>query len=72
LIGFTPIDEQAGIISQEAYKILKRFFIGVEFGVVAAAIQRNVDCEDYLSHLIPFKFLSVTRHYLLPADGADF
>jgi hypothetical protein len=22
------------------------------FGVVAAAIQGNVDCEDYISHLI--------------------
>jgi len=32
--------------------LLKRFFIGIEFGMVAAAIQGDVDCEDYISHLI--------------------
>jgi hypothetical protein len=37
-------------------KILKRFFIGIEFGMVAAAIQGRVDCEDYISHLIAFCF----------------
>jgi hypothetical protein len=26
------------------------FFITNHFGVVAAAIQGNVDCEDYISH----------------------
>jgi hypothetical protein len=28
------------------------FVISNLFGVVAAAIQGNVDCEDYISHLI--------------------
>jgi len=32
------------------------FFIGNHFGVVAAAIQGDVDCEDYISHLITFGF----------------
>jgi hypothetical protein len=53
LIGFTPIDEQVNI-SQEVRKIPKRVFIGIEFGVVAAAIQGDVDCVDYISHLISF------------------
>jgi hypothetical protein len=30
----------------------KHFFIGNRFGVVAAAIQGSVDCEDYISHWI--------------------
>ena len=33
-------------------KYSSSFFIGNCFGVVAAAIQGNVDCEDYISHLI--------------------
>jgi hypothetical protein len=55
LIGFTPLDEKAGFILQEVYKILKRFFIRFEFGMVAAAIHGKVDCVDYISHLNPFK-----------------
>ena len=49
LIGFTPIDEQVNI-SQEVRKIPKRVFIGIEFGMVAAAIYGDVDCVDYISH----------------------
>jgi hypothetical protein len=47
LIGFTPIDEQVKI-SQEVRVMFKYFVIvrGIEFGMVDAAIQRNVDCED--------------------------
>ncbi len=51
LIGFTPKDEQVNL-SQKLRKIFMCFFIGIEFGVVAAAIQGNVDCVDYISHLI--------------------
>jgi hypothetical protein len=32
--------------------MLKQFFIGNHFGVVATAIQGNVDGEDQLSHRI--------------------
>jgi hypothetical protein len=52
LIGFTPIDEQVKI-SQEVRVMFKYFVIvigGIEFGMVAAAIQRKVDCVDYISH----------------------
>jgi hypothetical protein len=51
LIGFTPIDEQVKI-SQEVRVMFKYFFIGIEFGMVAAAIQGKVDCVGYISHLI--------------------
>jgi hypothetical protein len=47
LIGFTPIDEQVSI-SDELRTVVKCFFIGIEFGVVAAAIQGKVDGEDYV------------------------
>jgi hypothetical protein len=33
-------------------------------GVVHAAIQGNVDCEDYISHLIVPAFISLTSAYL--------
>jgi len=49
LIGFTPKDLQVNL-SREVRKIFKGFFIGKLFGVVAAAIQGNVDCEDHISH----------------------
>jgi hypothetical protein len=39
-------------LSREVRKILKRFVIGIEFGMVAAAIQGNVDGEDQFSHRI--------------------
>ena len=47
LIGFTPIDEQVKI-SQEVREMFKYFVIGrgIEFGMVAAAIQGKVDCVD--------------------------
>jgi hypothetical protein len=51
LIGFTPKDEQVNI-SHEVRKVFMRFVIGNLFGVVAAAIHGDVDCEDYISHLI--------------------
>jgi len=48
---FTPIDEQVKI-SQEVRVMFKYFVIiwGIEFGMVAAAIQTKVDCVDYISH----------------------
>ncbi len=51
LIGFTPIDQQVKI-SQEVRVMFKYFVIvgGIEFGMVAAAIQGKVDCVDYISH----------------------
>ena len=49
LIGFTPKDEQVNI-SHEVRKISMCFVIGIEFGMVAAAIQAKVDCVDYISH----------------------
>jgi hypothetical protein len=45
LVGDTPKDEQVNL-SQEVCKIFMCFFISNLFGVVAAAIQGNVDCED--------------------------
>jgi hypothetical protein len=50
LIGFTAKDKQVNI-AQEMREIFMCFFIGNYFGVVAAAIYRNVDCEDYISHV---------------------
>jgi hypothetical protein len=51
LIGFAPKDEQVDIL-QEVGKVFMGGFIGTLFGVVAAAVQGNVDCEDYIPHLI--------------------
>jgi len=51
LIGFAPKDEQVDIL-QEVGKVFMCFFISKLFGMVAAAIQGKVDCEDYISHLI--------------------
>jgi hypothetical protein len=45
LIGFTPKDLQVNL-SREVSKIFKFFFIDKLFGVVDAAIQGSVDCED--------------------------
>jgi hypothetical protein len=45
LIGFTPKDLQVSL-SREVSKIFKCFLIDKSFGVVAAAIQGSVDCED--------------------------
>jgi hypothetical protein len=53
LIGFTPKDEQVNT-SQELGKIFMCFFITNLFGVVDTAIQGNIDCEDYISHLIAY------------------
>jgi hypothetical protein len=39
------------------------FFIGNHFGVVAAAIQGDIDCEDYISHLIVLPPFCVTSVY---------
>jgi len=49
LIGLPPKDEQVNI-SHAVGKIFMCFVISILFGVVAAAIQGNVDCEDYISH----------------------
>ena len=49
MIGFTPIDEQVNF-SHEVRKIFIHFFMRSEFGVVAAAVQGDVDCEDYIPH----------------------
>jgi hypothetical protein len=45
LIGFAPKDEQVNL-SQEVGEIFMGLFISQLFGVVAAAIERDVDCED--------------------------
>jgi hypothetical protein len=45
MIGLTPKDEQV-YISHELRKIFMCFFISNLSGVVYAAIQGNVDCED--------------------------
>jgi len=50
-IGFTSEDEQVHV-SQEVGEIFMGFIIGQLFGVVAAAIQGTVDCEDHISHWI--------------------
>src|SRR5262249_16655682 len=50
LIGFTPEDEKVNT-SHEVRKIFMYFFITNHFGVVAAAIDGNVDSVDYISHL---------------------
>jgi hypothetical protein len=49
LIGLTAKDEQVNI-SQKVRMIFEQFFISNPFGVVGAAIDGNVDCEDYISH----------------------
>ena len=36
--------------------MFKRFVIDKLFGVVATAIQRKVDCEDYISHVLVLTF----------------
>src|SRR5262249_42696347 len=51
LVSLAPIDKQVGL-SQELHRIFKHGFIGNHFRVVAAAIQGNVDCVDYISHSI--------------------
>ena len=51
LISFASVEECVSI-SCELCKILKRFVIGIEFGMVAAAIQGDVDGENHISHLI--------------------
>jgi len=51
LVGFTPEGEQVNI-SHEVRKIFLYFFTTSSLGVIAAAIQGNVDSEDYVSHLI--------------------
>ena len=57
------------------------FFISELLGMVAAAIQGNVDCEDYISHLIPFGFCSghpaggpslTIFAYTIPTESAPF
>src|SRR5207249_7435365 len=52
-ISFTPISEQVKIL--EEVRVMFKYFViigGIEFGMVAAAIQGKVDCVDYISHLI--------------------
>jgi predicted benzoate:H+ symporter BenE len=51
LVGDTPKDEQVNL-SHEVRKIFMCFVIRKLLGVVAAAIQGSVDCEDYFSHWI--------------------
>ncbi len=51
MIGFTPIDLQVNV-SQELRIMFKYVVPTNSFGVVAAAIQGNVDCVDELSHFI--------------------
>src|SRR5262249_12668519 len=51
LIGFAAIDEQVSL-SHEVREVLVYFFISNLPGVVDAAIQCAVDCEDQVSHVI--------------------
>jgi hypothetical protein len=51
LVGDTPKDEQVNL-TQEVRKIFMCLVISNLLGVVDAAIQGSVDCEDYISHLI--------------------
>ena len=63
MISFTPIDEKV-YTTQEMRIMFMHFFIGNHFGVVDAAVQGNVDCEDYVSHWIvlpPFYVLVLVR-----------
>jgi hypothetical protein len=50
LIGFASINEQVDI-SQDVRKVLEYFVITNDLGVVAAAIQADVDGEDDISHV---------------------
>jgi hypothetical protein len=62
-------------ISREVREIFKLFFIHKLFGVVTAAIQGNVDCVDYISHLVPFKLTAdgepAARARFLPRQPAE-
>jgi len=51
LIGFAPKDEQVDIL-RVLGKVFMWFLISKLFGMVAAANQGNVDCEDHISHLV--------------------
>jgi hypothetical protein len=51
LIGLSSEDEQVNL-SYEVRKIFMAFVVSHLFGVVAAAIQGSVYCEDYVSHLL--------------------
>jgi hypothetical protein len=50
LIGLTPIDEGVDVL-HEVREVLMHLFVGDPFGVVAAAVQRDVDAKDELSQL---------------------
>ena len=47
MVGFTPVEEQTSIISQEVQVVFHHPFIRNLFGVVAAADEGNVNCADY-------------------------
>jgi len=51
LVGLATEDLQVNL-SHEAGEIFKYFVVRNDFGVIAAAIQRDVDREDYISQLI--------------------
>jgi hypothetical protein len=50
LIGLTPKGEHVNI-PHEVREMFMYFLVGIHFAVVAAAIQGDVDCEDYVSHV---------------------
>ena len=50
--------------------MFKYFFIGIELGVVTAAVQGNVDCVDYISHLIAIQ-LRIHENHLGQNMGTD-
>lgn len=58
LIRLTPVNEQVNV-SKELSVVFKEFVISNSFGVITAAIQSNVDREDYL--LIASLLASVIR-----------
>jgi len=49
LIGFPPIDKQVNL-SQELRVMFQYFVAAHGFGVVNAATQRHIDCENQVSH----------------------
>src|ERR1700722_13853831 len=51
LIGLATEDLQVSL-SREVRKIFKHFVVRIDWGVIDAAVQGDVDGEDYISHLI--------------------
>jgi len=70
LVSDTPKDEQVNL-SEELREILMRFVISHLLGVVAAAIEGNVDCENYFSHWVVLTSLSTSAYESVRAWALD-